>query len=196
MTETPTEVPEGYSLEHGWRTLALAGGAVGLVGILAIALPFVTGLSVTIGLGALLVVAGIVHGVHTFTARGWRGSLWQAALAVVSVVAGLMLLVNPLVGLATLTILLVAYLLVDGLAELWMAVRMADQPGRAAIALSGLVSLVLAGLIWAGFPTNATWALGLLVGVGILVTGVSMVTVAYTGRKLEAGAPAGEPRRA
>lgn len=196
MTETPVETTEGYALEHGWRTLALAGGAVGLVGILAIALPFVTGLSVTIGLGALLVVAGIVHGVHTFTARGWRGSLWQAALAVVSVVAGLVLLVNPLVGLATLTILLVAYLLVDGLAELWMAVRMADQPGRAAIGLSGLVSLVLAGIIWAGFPADATWALGLLVGVGIFVTGVSMVAVAYTGRKLEAGAPAGEPRRA
>jgi len=56
------------------------------------AAPAVTGLSVSIALGVLLVVGGIVHGVHAFTARGWRGSIWQTTLAAVSVLAGLAVL--------------------------------------------------------------------------------------------------------
>lgn len=186
-----------YSLERGWRTLAIAGGVVALIGLLAIALPFVAGVSVAIGLGVLLLLSGIVHGGHAFTARGWSGSLWQSTLAVLSVVAGLAVLANPIVGLATLTILLVAFLLVDGLAELGAAIRMADQPGRASVAASGLVSLLLAGLLWAGFPASAGWAIGLIVGVSLLMTGLSMAIVAYAGRPVDdASQPATEPRGA
>ncbi len=194
---TADTTPEAYTLERGWRTLAIAGGVVGLLGLLAIAFPFVTGLSIAIGLGGLLVVSALVHGAHVITARGWRGSLWQAVLAVVSLLAGLAVLANPLVGLATLTILLVAYLLADAVAELWMAVRMADQPGRASLAASGLISLVLAALLWVGFPASAGWAIGLLVGISLLTTGLSMAIVAYTGRSIDdASQPATEPRGA
>ncbi|MFP8953903.1 HdeD family acid-resistance protein [Natrialbaceae archaeon A-arb3/5] len=196
-TVTAADESHDYSLAHGWRTLAIAGGVVGLLGLLAIAFPFATGLSVTVGLGILLVLGGIVHGAHAFTARGWSGSLWQIALGVVSIVAGLALLASPVVGLVTLTILAIAYLLVDAVAELWMAVRMADQPGRLSVAASGLVSLVLAGLLWAGFPADAAWAVGLLVGIGLFVTGLSMAIVAITGRDAaETTASATEPRSA
>ncbi len=193
---TAGDVPE-YTLERGWRTLAIAGGVVGLLGLLAIAFPLVTGLSVALALGAVLLVSGIVHGAHAFTAQGWDGRLWQAALAVVSVVAGLFLLLNPVVALVSLTLLVIAYLVVDAVAELWMAVRMADQPGRASIAASGVLSLVLAGLLWAGFPADAAWAIGLLVGISLLMTGLSMAVVAISGRKAEdVTPPATEPRQA
>ncbi|MEY7851542.1 HdeD family acid-resistance protein [Natrarchaeobius sp. A-rgal3] len=194
---TATDESYGYSLERGWRTLAIAGGVIGLIGLLAVAFPVVTGLSVTVGLGLLLVIGGIVHGAHAFTARGWSGSLWQVALAVVSIVAGAILLVNPVVGLVTLTILVIAYLLVDAVAELWMAMRMDDQPGRASVAASGILSLVLAGLLWIGFPADASWAIGVLVGIGLLATGLSMVVVAITGRNAAKSASAAtEPRSA
>lgn len=194
---TDTTYAEGTTLETDWRPLAIAGGAVGLVGILAMAAPVVTGLSVSIALGALLVVVGIVHGVHAFTTRGWRGSIWQAALAAVSVLAGLAVLAAPAVALVTLTLALVAYLLVDGIVELGTAMRMAGSPGRASIAISGGISLVLAGLLWTGFPATAAWAIGLLVGVSLLVTGVSMVSVAMASRPVEdVSPPATEPRGA
>ncbi|MCW8173034.1 HdeD family acid-resistance protein [Natrialba swarupiae] len=192
---TATDESYGYSLERGWRTLAIAGGVVGLIGLLAVAFPLVTGLSVTIGLGILLILGGIVHGAHAFAARGWSGSLWQVALGVVSVVAGVILLVNPVIGLVTLTALAIAYLLVDAVAELWMAMRMDDQPGRTSVAVSGLLSLVLAGLLWFGFPADAAWAIGVLVGVGLLATGLSMVVVAITGRNAaQTASTAVEPR--
>jgi len=188
---------EGYSLEKEWRTLALAGGIVGLIGILAMAFPLVTGLSLSLAIGALLVVGGIVHGVHAFSARGWRGSLWQIALAVVSVVAGIAVLAAPAVALITLTIALVAYLVVDGIAELAMAMRMPSSRGRTAVAISGVVGLVLAALLWVGFPGTAAWAIGLLVGANLLVTGISMITVAMAARPIDdVTPPATEPRGA
>ncbi|MFC4543884.1 HdeD family acid-resistance protein [Halosolutus amylolyticus] len=194
---TDSDSAAEYTVEKGWRTLAIAGGVVGLIGLLAIALPFVAGISIALVLGGLLVLSGLVHGAHAFTARGWKGSLWQVTLAVVSVIAGLALLVNPVVALVTLTLLLVAYLLVDGVAELVMAARMADQPGRAAVAVSGVISIVLAGLLWAGFPASAAWAIGLLVGISLFMTGISMAVVAYAGRPVdEADQPATEPRGA
>ncbi len=195
---TTDEEYAAYSLQKGWRTLAIAGGVIALIGVLAIAFPFVTGISMTYLLGALLVLGGIVHGVHAFSARGWKGSLWQVTLGVVSALAGLLLLANPVLGLASLTLLVIAYLLVDGIAELGLSLRMGAQKGRGWIAASGAISLVLAGLLWLGFPADAMWAVGLLVGVSLLATGISMVFVAVAGRGVEEEdvASATEPRGA
>ena len=181
--------------ENETRPLAIAGGVVGLLGLFAIAFPLATGLSITFFLGALLVLSGIVHGAHAFTVRGWGGSLWQVTLGVVSVLAGALLLVNPLIGLASLTLLVIAYLLVDGIAELLVSLRMAGEEGRNWIAASGVVSLALAALLWVGFPATAAWAIGLLVGASLLVTGISMVMVAMAGEGLEKPTPEeAEPR--
>ncbi|WP_306056616.1 HdeD family acid-resistance protein [Natronococcus wangiae] len=195
---TTTSEAGTESLRRGWRTLALAGGVLVLLGLLAMLLPIATGVAITYLVGALLVVGGIVHAGHAVTARGWRGSLWQLTLAIVSVVAGILLLVNPVLGLLSLTILVIAYLLVDGVAELGMSLRMGGEPGRGWIAASGVTSLVLAGLLWAGFPADAAWAIGLLVGISLVVTGLSMVAVAYDGRRTaeDATPSATEPRGA
>ncbi|MHC3438432.1 HdeD family acid-resistance protein [Natrialbaceae archaeon A-gly3] len=181
--------------ENETRPLAIAGSVVGLLGIFAIAFPLATGISLTVLLGALLVLSGIVHGAHAFTVRGWSGSLWQVTLGVVSVLAGATLLVNPLVGLASLTLLVIAYLLVDGIAELLVSLRMVGEERRNWVAASGIVSLALAALLWAGFPATAAWAIGLLVGASLLVTGISMVMVAMAGGGLEEPMPEeAEPR--
>ena len=194
----PTGDDEGYALENDWRPLAIAGGIVGLIGILAMAAPAVTGLSVSIALGVLLVVGGIVHGVHAFTARGWRGSIWQTTLAAVSVLAGLAVLAAPAIALVTLTLALVAYLAIDGIAELATAARMSGSRGRTSVAVSGVIALVLAGFLWIGFPATAAWAVGLLVGAHLLVTGLSMVAVAMAARRPmdDVTPPATEPRGA
>lgn len=191
MSDTADSTTYEPTLESNWRTLAMAGLVVGLLGILAIAFPLLTGLSLAIGLGILLVLGGIVHGAHAFTVRGWTGRLWQLALGVVGVVAGLVVLAAPAVGLVSLTILLVAYLAVDGVAELAASRRLDPGRGRTSIAVSGVLSLVLAAMLFVGFPATAAWAVGLLVGVGLLATGLSMVVVGYGSRPV--GETAAEP---
>ncbi|MFC6717356.1 HdeD family acid-resistance protein [Natrialbaceae archaeon GCM10025810] len=195
-TQSPRDVE--YTPRAGWRTLAIAGAIVGLLGLVAMTFPFATGLSVSIALGALLIVGGIVHGAHAFSARGWTGRFWQLALGAVSVVAGAVLIANPTVGLLSLTLIAIAYLFVDGIAELAASVRMGSQPGRAWVGVSGVISLVLAAMLWVGFPADAAWAVGLLVGVSVFATGLSMALIAISGRELEedVAPPAGEPRGA
>lgn len=195
---TVDSTPETYSLEQGWKTLALAGGAIAILGLIAMLLPFATGIALSYLLGVVLVVSAVVHGYHAFGARGWTGRAWQLTLGVVSAVAGIAVIVNPIIGLMTLTLLAIAYLIVDGIAELATGFHMEPDSGRGWVGASGVISLVLAGLLWGGFPVDALWFVGVAVGLSLLLTGFSMVAVAYTGRRVDEDVtpPTVEPRGA
>ncbi|MFC3957085.1 HdeD family acid-resistance protein [Halovivax cerinus] len=181
-----TITPRGAeTIGTNWRPLAVTGGLVGILGVLAIALPFGTGIAIAYIVGAALLVAGLVHAGQAIAADGWTGSLWQVLLAVVTAVAGILILANPLLGLVSLTLLAIAYLLVDGIAELLASVRMESGTGRGWIAASGALSLVLAGFLWVGFPADALWLVGFAIGVSLVMTGVSMIAIAFSVRGME-----------
>ncbi|PCR89897.1 HdeD family acid-resistance protein [Natrinema ejinorense] len=180
---TATMDAEQYTPQTAWRPLAFAGGIIAVIGLLAILVPFATGIALTYILGGLLLFGGVVHAGHVRSARGWRDSFWQGTLAIVSVVAAIVLLTNPVVGLLSLTLGAIAYLVLDGIAELVSSVRMGSQSGRSWIAASGVLSLVLAAFLWAGFPVSAAWFVGFIVGVSLLTTGGSMIAVANSTRR-------------
>jgi uncharacterized membrane protein HdeD (DUF308 family) len=179
-SQSPT-VP--VQIQRSWRYLIGAGIIVAALGVLAIFTPFVTGIALSIMLGALLVVGALVHAAHAFSARGWKGSIWQVVLAVVYALAGISLLANPVVGLATLTVLLIAYFVVEGIVEVVMGLRMRPESRWGWMTASGVISLLLAVLLWTGLPSTALWAVGLLFGVSLLSTGLSMVGIGMAGRK-------------
>jgi len=183
-TETPTaaaEVPSDVS--EGWKITMGVGALIAVLGLLAIVTPLFTGLALSVALGIILVAGGLGHVAHAFSARGWAGSLWQVLLAIVYAVAGVSLILNPLFGLATLTLLLIAYLLVSGLVEIGMGFTTRGSPHWGWLVASGALSLLVAALLWFGLPTTALWAVGLLVGISLFSTGLSLVFLANTGRK-------------
>jgi uncharacterized membrane protein HdeD (DUF308 family) len=159
------------------------GVVIAVLGVLAILAPLVTGVALSILLGALLVVGGLVHVAHAFRAGGWTGSLWQVALGVLYTVAGISLLANPVVGLATLTLLLIVYFAIEGIVEVVGGLLTRSDPRWGWVVASGVVSLLLAALLWAGFPSTAAWAIGLLVGIQLLSTGLLLVAVGYLDRE-------------
>ena len=164
------------------RTVFVGGGIlVALLGLLAVISPFVTGIAITFVLGAVLLVGAVGHLVAAFSGRGWTGFAFQVILAVLYAVAGISLLTEPIVGLVTLTLLLVAYLLVEGVVEVVQGFRVRPARGWGWLVGSGAISVVLAVLLFAGFPATAAWALGLLVGLGLITTGISMVMVGMSG---------------
>ena len=110
-------------LQKSWRYLMGVGILIGVLGILAILAPFVTGIAITVVLGALLVIGALGHVAHAFSARGWKGSVWQIVLAVVYAFAGISLIANPVIGLTTLTILVIAFFLAEGVVEILAAHR-------------------------------------------------------------------------
>jgi uncharacterized membrane protein HdeD (DUF308 family) len=155
----------------------VVGGVLAVLGVGAMLFPLLSSLTVAMFFGAALTVAGVAHVAHAFSAPGWRGALGELLLAAVSLVAGLVMLVNPILTLATLTLLLVSYFVVEGLVLLYFAWSLRSESGWVWSAASGAVSLVLAGMLFSGFPGTAAWALGLLFGVNLLSTGVSLVVV-------------------
>lgn len=182
-TGAPTVSTE---LRGSWRYLMGAGIVVSILGILAIAAPVVGGIALSMLFGTFLVIGGLVHLSHAFSARGWSAVTWEFLLAGVYVVAGVALALDPIFGLATLTLLLVAFFAVGGVAEVGLGLRMRPEPRWGAVVASGLVSVLLAVLLWVGFPSTARWAVGLLLGVGLLFSGVALIAVANAGRKATA----------
>lgn len=159
------------------RSMIVAGTFVAVLGLVAIIFPQMT--SITIGLlfGVALLAAGIVSIAHAVLARDWTGSVGELLLAVVFVIAGSFMLANPILTLTTLTMLLVAYLFLEGVALFYLAWTLRGEQNWVWSGIAGLTSFVLAGLVWTGFPSSADWVIGLLFGVNLLATGGSMILV-------------------
>ena len=157
------------------RTLQVVGVLLALLGVLAIAVPFVTEVTLALLFGAVLIVGGVLHFAHAFSAADWSGSIGQALVGVIYTGAGMVLMANPVLELTTLTVLLVAFLVVEGLALIAMSFTLRTEANWEWNVFSGLLSLLFAALLWAGLPSTADWALGVLLGVNLLTTGVGLV---------------------
>lgn len=168
----PTGASELSTESWGWF-LAL-GIAMVVVGAMAVILPGVAGLGLALMLGWLLLIGGIIQGIHAFYARAWGGFFMEAMLAVLYAMVGAMLLADPLRGLLMLTVILAVFLALEGVFRIAMAWRVRPMANWGWIMLSGFVSLALAAVIWANLPGDALWVLGLLVGINMIFSGSAM----------------------
>jgi len=175
MTTTTTASID--SNRSGSRAATVAGIIIAILGLLAIVFPFVTGLSLAVLLGAVLIVGALVHAAQAFSAGSLGSVLGQVLLAVLYGFAGIAFIANPVLGLATLTLLAIGFFLADGIVEVAWGLRSRGQPGAAWLLASGGISFLLAALLWLGFPTTALWAIGVLLGVNLLVTGISIILI-------------------
>jgi uncharacterized membrane protein HdeD (DUF308 family) len=169
---------------HGHWKLFLAEGLVMMVlGLLAIAVPNLAGLAITIFIGWLFVVAGIFRALMVWRSRGRPGFIWSMATALLAIVLGLVLLTRPLAGILTLTLALGAFFLLEGVLAILVALEFRRHvPSWGWVLFNGVVDLLLAWLIWAGWPSSADWAIGLLVGFNMVFLGLSLVMTALAAR--------------
>jgi uncharacterized membrane protein HdeD (DUF308 family) len=173
-------------LSQHWRLFLLEGVVLVLLGIAAIVVPPIAGLGVTIFLGWLFLIGGIVGLIATFGARRAPGFWWGLFSAAIALIAGATLIANPLAGLITLTYVLIAYFVIDGVLSIVSAIEhRRELSGRWEwMALSGVIDLVVAAFIIAGLPGAFSWALGLLVGIDLLFAGSSLIAMATAARKV------------
>lgn len=178
-TSTPNPKFGGSdALAENWGWFLALGVAMTAVGVMAVILPGLAGLGLTLMLGWLLLVGGLAQGIHAFFARAWKGFFIQALTAILYVVVGLILLANPLEGMLTLTFLLAAFLLMEGVFKIAMAFQIRPATNWGWVFLSGVVALVLSAVVWANLPGDFVWVLGLLVGVNIIFSGCSTMMIA------------------
>jgi uncharacterized membrane protein HdeD (DUF308 family) len=175
----------GQSMRDHSGLFLVEGIILCLLGVGAIIVPPIAGLATTVLLGWLFLIAGLAGLFFTFRARSAPGFGWSLLSAVAAVVAGAILLWNPFQGLATLTLVLTAYFVVDGAAIIFLAIaHRRELSGKWQwMLVNGITDLILAGIIISGFPETLFWALGLLVGIDLLFGGASLIAMAMASRK-------------
>jgi len=163
-------------LERNWRWLLASGILAIVAGIVAIAVPAAASVTIELFIGWLLLFSSGFQLVDAFAPPRTPGRvLVRLTYAALFLIAGVYLLVAPLEGTFTLTVVLAAFLIAFGLVRLYAALRGRDEQGAALAALSGAAGLVLGILIAVELPSSADWAIGLLVGVDLLFYGFSAV---------------------
>jgi uncharacterized membrane protein HdeD (DUF308 family) len=172
------------SVRHHWQLFLMEGIALVILGLLAIAAPEFASLAATIFFGWLLLISGGVGLVATLRALHAPGFAWALASAILGLVAGALLIFSPLHGAFSLTAVLIAFLFIEGAVSIAYAVEhRSGHSGRWGWVLaSGVVDLVLGGVLLAGLPGDALWALGLLLGINLTFGGWSLIAMALHAR--------------
>jgi len=183
MNETATWMAEARK-NAGW---VMALGVIEIVaGFLVVFSPLAGGLTVTMLLGAGLMVGGVVR---LFAAFG-AGSFGAGALAFLSgllaAVLGFYLLANPGFGLATLTLVVAMMFFAGGLTQVLVALKMRPASGWGWMMTGGILTLLFAFMVWLQFPISGIWLIGTLVGIHLIFAGMTTVTAASAARKLTA----------
>ncbi len=175
----------GRSIGEHWKLYLAEGVVLVALGVLAVFAPFVAGVAATLFIGWLFLFAGVFGLYVSYKSRSAPGFWWAVLSSVVALLAGLMLLSNPLTGLFSLTFVLIAYFIVDGVLTIMLGLdHRRDLSDRWQwIVASGVIDLILAVILISGLPGSVLWALGLLLGIDLIFGGGSIISVALAARK-------------
>ena len=178
---------------HPWPMRLLAGISI-VLGVLALAFPWVSTLAAQSMLAALLVVAGLSELVAAVRVEAWgkktRGL--SALSGVLSVVAAVLLAVFPLAGVLTTTLLVSAAFLSAGIVRLVVAFRAQGRRGRGYLWVSAAASVLLAVVIVLGLPFSAFWVLGTLLGAQLIAHGIALFVLIRSVRTMDEETPGSE----
>lgn len=172
------------AVKANWKAFLIEGIVLVILGMAAIAIPLLASIAVTIFLGWLFLISGAVGLYLTLTNRELPGFWWSLLSAILALGAGLILILQPVAGTLTLTLVVSAYFIAEGITTIMFALaHRKELSGRWGwLLVSGLVDLIVAALIIAGLPGSAAWAIGLLVGINLVFGGTSLIGMALAAR--------------
>jgi uncharacterized membrane protein HdeD (DUF308 family) len=154
-----------------------------VLGFLAVALPLATGIGVSILVGWIVVFGGFTYVAYAFTAEGAGAFLWRMLIGIVYVVGGFYLVFHPALALQSLTLVLAAILIAEGVLQMIVFFKFRSLPGSGWVLFDGIVTLLLGFMIAYPWPFSAGWAIGTLVGINLLVSGFTRLMYSVAARK-------------
>jgi uncharacterized membrane protein HdeD (DUF308 family) len=160
-----------------------------LTGVLAIVIPPVAGIAVLAVVAWLLMFSGAAHLVFAWHTRTAGGLVWELLLGILYIFVGVYALLNPVAGLASLTLVLVIYLFMEAVLELILSFRLRPRPGSNWMLVDGIITLILAILIWRSWPSSSEWVIGTLVGISMLFSGAARLSLSLAARRVVARLP-------
>ncbi len=175
---TPVEmVRKASTVSTLWGVLLIVFGMV------AVGLPLLAAVAVNALVAWLIILAGIVHLMLAFRAHGAGSRIWKALVGIAYVCFGVYLIWRPLLGVASLTLLLASLFLIEGVLDIVLYVKMRPIHGSIWVLIDGMVTLALGLLIYMQWPSSSAWAIGTLVGISMIISGVARVMMSLMVRK-------------
>ncbi|HKZ17194.1 MAG TPA: DUF308 domain-containing protein [Geobacteraceae bacterium] len=172
------KIKEGMP-SSGW--LMILGVLIMIIGFISVGVPFLVGAATAVYVGGLLIASGIIELAGVFKAKGWGVGIAGFLVSFLSITAGVAVIANPAFGLVMLTLVLAAYFVAHGAGLLILALKARKKRGwRWIFLFDGFLSLLLGILILKGWPISGLWAVGILVGVRIVFSGLRMLTLGMT----------------
>jgi uncharacterized membrane protein HdeD (DUF308 family) len=154
-----------------------------VLGFLAILMPFTTGIAVSIFVGWIMVFSGFAYLAYAFGAQGAGSFFWRMLVGIAYIVGGGYLAFHPGIALESLTLLVAAIFFVEGVMEIVVFFQFRGLAGSGWILFDGLITLVLAYMIWRPWPSSSVWAIGTLLGVNLIVSGFTRLMYSVEARK-------------
>ncbi len=179
-----THAPWAHEAKKNATWLIVLGVLTIILGILAIASPMISGMAVTLFIGGLLAFMGVLQIIAAFKSGQWGSGIIGTLIGLLSIAAGLLLIFRPIAGMATLTLFLAAYFLVDGIFEIITAFKMKPESGWGWMLFNGIVAGLLGFMLWRQWPVSGSYAIGVLFGIHILMSGIVMTILGFGGRRI------------
>lgn len=169
-------------------TVSILWGALLIVlGVMAIGAPFLAAVAVTAVIAWLIIVAGVVHIVLAFHAQGAGSGVWRALVGLAYLGFGGYMLFHPVVGVASLTLVLASLFVIEGVLNLMLYARTRALRGSSLMLIDAIVTLLLGAMIYLQWPSSSVWAIGILVGVSLMISGATRIGLTLAIRKATAG---------
>jgi len=168
-----------------WKALLIEGILLVILGVLAIALPLLASIAITLFLGWMFLISGIAGLILTFWARQMPGFWWSIVSALLSLAAGILLVGWPGQGVISLTLVLGVFFVMEGVASIMYALEHRKElSGRWGwMVAAGILDLIISAMIITGLPGSAAWAIGLLVGINLVFGVATLIGMAAAARR-------------
>lgn len=174
---------------HG-STLSILWGVLLIVfGMMAIGSPFLAAVAVNVVIAWLIVLAGVVHVVLAFHVHGAGSVIWKLLVGVAYLFFGGYLLIHPLLGVASLTLVLASLFVIEGILNLVLFFKMRPLHGSAWVLIDGIITVLLGLLIYMQWPSSSAWAIGTLVGISMIISGVARIGMSFAVRRAATEVP-------
>ncbi len=178
---TPSDIVRQTStLSIVWGVLLIS------FGMLAVASPFIAAVAVNVVIAWLIVLAGVVHLLLAFRAHGAGSLIWKLLVGLAYLFFGVYLILHPVLGVASLTLLLASLFLIEGVLDIILFFQMRPLGGSGWVLVDGIITLFLGLMIYLRWPSSSAWAIGTLVGVSMIISGVTRVMLSLAVRKAAA----------
>jgi len=165
-------------------TLPIVWGVLLIVlGMAALGSPFLAAVAVNVAIAWLIVLAGAVHVILAFRAHGAGSMIWKLLVGVAYVCFGVYLILHPVLAVASLTLVLASLFLIEGVLDIVLFVKMRSAGGSTWVLLDGIITLLLGLMIYMQWPSSSAWAIGTLVGVSMIISGVTRVMMSLAVRR-------------